>query len=208
MGIVPAIVIVLVLAGAAAYFRWQDPGLLGRLFSKEPNPRRLRHKYGPEYDRLYAEHGDHAAVAQELGRRESERAGLSITPVDGPQRTRLTAEWTNAQAAFLDDPGRAARRAEQLVGEVLTLRGYPAGDPLRQLALASVDHPRTLSAFRDGHDLLQRSNTGAPGIDATEQLRQAMLNFRAFFDDLVGPDAGTRTPDQAAIADSAKKVPA
>lgn len=205
MGIVLAIVIVLVLLGAAVYFRWQ------RLFSKEPNPRRLRHKYGPEYDRLYAEHGDHAAVAQELGRRESDRAALSITPVDGPERGRLTAEWTSAQAGFLDDPGRAARRAEQLVGEVLTLRGYPAGDPRRQLALASVDHPRSLSAFREGHDLLQRSNTGAPGVDATEQLRQAMLNFRAFFDDLVGlgtsANTNTKNPDRA-IPGSGEKVPA
>jgi hypothetical protein len=189
MGIVLTIVIVvIVLAGAAAYLRWRAPGFAGRFSAKGPNPKRLQHKYGREYDRLHALHGDQDVVLRELTRRESDRAALSITPVDGADRQRLTAEWTSVQAGFLDDPGRAARRARQLIGEVLTVRGYPADDPERQLALASVDHPRTLSGFRDGHDLLQRSNTGAPGIDATEQLRQAMLNFRAFFDDLVGAD--------------------
>ena len=206
MGIALAIVVaVVVLAGVAAYLRWGAPSLAGRLSSTGPSSRRLRRKYGPEYDRLYAEHGDHAVVQQELGRREADRATLSIVALDEPERDRLTAGWANAQADFLDDPGGAARRAEQLIGEVLAVRGYPAGDPERQLALASVDHPRSLSAFRDGHDLLQRSNTRAPGIDATEQLRQAMLNFRAFFDDLVGREQ--RTPGQT-IPDRGREVTA
>jgi hypothetical protein len=206
MGIVLTfMVVVVVLAGVAAYFRWRAPGLARRLFWTEPSSRRLRHKYGPEYDRLYAEHGDHAVVLQELNRRETDRASLSITPVGGQERERLTAAWTSTQIGFLDDPGLSARRAEQLIGEVLAVRGYPVGDSEYQLALASVDHPRSLSAFRDGHDLLQRSNTGAPGVDATEQLRQAMLSFRAFFDDLVGLDQ--RAPDPT-IPNSGRRVPA
>jgi hypothetical protein len=196
------VVVVVVLAGIAAYLLWQAPDFASRLFSKQPNSRRLQRKYGREYDRLYTVHGDHALVQQELTRRESDRAALPISSVDGPERTRLTGEWVNAQSGFLDDPGRAARRAEQLIGEVLAVRGYPAQDPERQLALASVDHPRSLSEFRDGHDLLQRSNTGAPGVDATEQLRQAMLKFRTFFDDLVGVGA-KRASDR-----SGEKVPA
>ena len=199
------VVVVVVLAGVAAYSLWQAPGFAWRLSSKERNPRRLQLKYGREYDRLYAVDGDHAVVRQELTRRESDREALSITSVDGQQRERLTAEWVNAQAAFVDDPGRAARRAEQLVGEVLAVRGYPADDPGRQLALASVDHARSLAEFRDGHDLLQRSNTGAPGVDATEQLRQAMLNFRTFFDDLVGVE---RSASDQTIPESGAKVPA
>ena len=203
MGIVLTIVVVvIVLAGAGAYLRWQAPGFAGRFSAKGPNPRRLRLKYGREYDRLYALHGDQDVVMQELTRRETEREALSITQVGTQERERLTGEWTNAQAGFLDDPGGSARRAEQLIGEVLTVRGYPAGDSERQLALASVDHPRSLSTFRDGHELLQRSNTGAPGVDATEQLRQAMLSFRAFFDDLVGADTS------AARERNERKVPA
>jgi hypothetical protein len=66
-----------------------------------------------------------------------------------------------------------------------------------------VDHAHSLSEFRDGHELLQRSNTGVPGVDATEQLRQAMLHFCEFFDELVGG----RTKAVAAVG-GGEKVPA
>jgi len=86
MGIVLAIVAaVVVLAGVAAYFLRRNPGFTGRFTAKEPSQRRLRLKYGREYDRLYAAHGDHTAVRQELTRRESERESLPITSLDGPE---------------------------------------------------------------------------------------------------------------------------
>lgn len=183
MGIVVTIVvIVVVLAGVAAYLARRSSGApWARNDSK-----RMQRAYGREYDRLYAEHGDHAAVEQELGRREQARQDLEITEIAGQDRDRLWAGWAAAQAGFVDDPGGSARRAEQLIGEALAVRGYPADEPEEQLALSSVDHPRALSEFRDGHELMQRSQTGAPDIDSTEQLRQSMLHFRVFFEDLIG----------------------
>jgi hypothetical protein len=186
--VVTIIVVVLVLAGVAAYFLWRG----GRLGSRS-NAKNFQRRYGREYDRLYATHGDHAAVEQELEQRERDRSGLTIRELEAADRERLTEAWASAQANFVEDPGGSARRAEQLVGETLTLRGYPAEDPERQLALASVDHTHSLAEFRDGHELLQRSNTGALDVDATEQLRQAMLRSRVFFDDLVGGGATKST---------------
>lgn len=184
--VVAIVVILLVLAGAAAYFVRGNPGLRARMPWGRDDNRRLQRSYGREYERLYTTHGDHAAVARELDRREHKRRELTIAEPDGAERDRLAFDWAAAQADFVDDPGGAARRAEQLVGQALAARGYPADDAEEQLALSSVDHAGTLSEFRDGHEFLQRSLTGAPGVDATEQLRQAMLRFRAFFDDLVG----------------------
>ena len=135
-----------------------------------------------ERSRGAVDHAGRRAGARAADGRVDERAGR-IPGRPGPRRA----------------PGRTADR------QGLGRARLPAGDPERQLALASVDHPRSLSAFRDGHDLLQRSNTGAPGIDATEQLRQAMLNFRTFFDDLVGLDH--RTPDRRSPT-AVRKVPA
>ena len=196
MGIVLTIVVVvLVLAGIAAYLVRRNRGA-GVPWGQDDS-KRMRRAYGREYDRLYSAYGDDTAVEQEIGRRERARRELEITEIAPQARDRLEAGWVNAQAAFVDDPGGSARRAEQLIGEALAVRGYPAEDAERQLALASVDHPRSLSLFRDGHELLQRSNTGAPDVDSTEQLRQAMLNFRAFFDDLVGADSS---------ADNSRKV--
>ena len=192
--VVAIVVIVLVLAGAAAYFVRGNPDLRARLPWGRDDNRRLQRSYGREYERLYATHGDHTAVARELDRREQKRRDLTISQLEGAERDRFTFDWAAAQADFVDDPGGAARRAEQLVGQALAARGYPADDAEEQLALASVDHAHTLSEFRDGHEFLQRSLTGAPGVDATEQLRQAMLRFRAFFDDLVGVSRDRSSP--------------
>jgi hypothetical protein len=197
--VVTIIVVVLVLAGAATYFLWQAPGFAGRAFARKSDARQWQRKYGREYDRLYAAHGEHAAVERELGRRERERAELAVSPLGGADRERLTADWASAQACFVDDPGAAARRAVQLIGESLALPGYPAGDTQSQLALASVDHAHSVAEFRDGQELLQRSQTGSPDVDATEQLRRAMLHFRVFFGDLVGASAGAA--DSPATAD-------
>ena len=193
MGIVLTIVlVVLVLAGVATYLVRRNPGT--RLPWERDDSKRLRPAYGREYERLHAAYGDDTAVEQELGRRERARRELEITEIAPQARDRLEAGWVGAQAGFVDDPGGAARRAEQLIGEALAVRGYPAGEPEEQLALASVDHSRALAEFRDGHDLLQRSQTGAPDVDATEQLRQAMLHFRIFFEDLLGGSPKASNP--------------
>jgi hypothetical protein len=199
--VVTIVVVLLVLAGAAAYLTLQrSPDLRARMpWARHDDGRRLRQRsYGREYERLYTVHGDHAAVARELDRREQRRRELPIAKLEGTERDRFAFDWAAAQAGFVDDPGGATRRAEQLVGRALAARGYPGHDAEEQLALASVDHPHTLSEFRDGHEFLQRSLTGAPGVDATEQLRQAMLRFRVFFDDLVG--ARTQNMDSSAAA--------
>jgi hypothetical protein len=205
MALIITIVVVLVLAAAGFWLvrfsPWKTPiehrlrsaysalsSTLGARLGRDARDReRLRRSYGPEYDRLLARHAqDHGAVARELERRERERRALTIGPLGPQDRARLTGDWQAAQAGFVDDPGAAVRRAEQLVGEALGCLGYPAGDPEQQLALASVDHAYSLSEFREGHALLVRSHSGAPGVDTTEQLRQALLRFRVFFDDLTG----------------------
>ncbi|MBR7826674.1 hypothetical protein KDK95_10200 [Actinospica sp. MGRD01-02] len=198
------VVFIIILAGAAAYLRWQAPGFTGHLLpSRRSSTRQLRARYGREYDRLYAQHGDHDAVERELSRRERERARLEIRPLDPEDRVRLVDGWTAAQVGFIDDPGDATRRAQQLIGEAMALLGYPSSDdPERQLGLVSVDHAHALADFREGHELMQRSHTGSRDVDATEQLRQAMLRFRVLFDDLVGVGARAQvsTPAREKVA--------
>jgi len=175
---------------------------------------RLRRKYGPEYERLAAERGDPRAAEQELAEREKEHRTLHLHPLDAPERQRYSQAWSDVQARFLDDPRAAARQADQIIANVLGEIGYPAQDRDRQLALASVDHPHGLSEYRIGHDLIEgrapssvpgnadslrtaddgtstgistgiNTGTGSGTGDTTETMRQAMLHFQAFFDELL-----------------------
>jgi len=65
-------------------------------------------------------------------------------------------------------------------------RGYPVEDFEQRAADVSVDHPRVVENYREGHRLAQPSGDGGR---STEDLRQAMRHYRALFDDLVEPGA-------------------
>lgn len=187
IGVTIAVVIVVIAAIAALVMR----SGLGR-------QSRLRRKYGPEYDRLAAERGDPRAAEQELAAREKEHRTLELHPLDAPERQRYSQAWSDVQVRFIDDPRAAARQADGLISAVLGEIGYPAQDRGRQLDLASVDHPRGLSEYRIGHDLLQRNAdstqaTGPGAVGATEAMRQAMLHFQTFFDELLS-DAHQTAP--------------
>jgi hypothetical protein len=60
--------------------------------------------------------------------------------------------------------------------------GYPMGDFEKHAAHLSVTHPRVVEHYRAGHRVI----TGTPGSASTEDLRQAMLHYRALFEDLIG----------------------
>lgn len=178
--IIAVVVIVLVVAAIAALTMRSGRGASSR----------LRRKYGPEYDRLAAERGDPRAAEQELAEREKEHRTLTLHPLDAPERQRYSQAWSDVQARFLDDPRGAAGHADQIIADVLGEIGYPAQDRERQLALASVDHPRGLSEYRIGHDLVERNadspqTAGPDTAGTTEAMRQAMLHFQTFFDELL-----------------------
>ena len=87
-------------------------------------------------------------------------------------RTRFVDSWAKVQARFVDSPGGAVTDADQLLGDVMSTRGYPVGDFEQRAADISVDHPRVLENYRAAHKsaLLQTQ-----GKASTEDLRQAMI---------------------------------
>jgi hypothetical protein len=66
---------------------------------------------------------------------------------------------------------------------VMTEVGYPAEDPDQILADLSVEHAATLGHFRAAEET---SRKAAAGTASTEDLRMAMIDYRALFRDLVG----------------------
>jgi hypothetical protein len=108
-------------------------------------------------------------------------------------RTRYLDRWNDIQATFVDDPQAAVTEADGLVQRVMQERGYAGDDPDldRGLAAVSVDHPDTVERYRDAHGVAIRARVNDA---STEDLRQAMTNYRALFDELLssGAERGVR----------------
>jgi hypothetical protein len=165
--IVIVIVIVVIAIGAA---------LAGTLVLRELA---LRRQFGPEYSTLVREVGMRRAQA-ELAERRRRVAELGLRPVTAEQRARYNGEWTAAQERFLDSPSQAAQAAAALVTTVAKDRGYRVDDPAQLVKDLSVHHAHPLDGYRRATKTTEQAAT-AP----TEELRRAMLGYRAMFRDLL-----------------------
>jgi hypothetical protein len=73
-------------------------------------------------------------------------------------------------------------------------RGYPVDDFEQRAGDISVDHPNVVEHYRTAHDIAERHTRGDA---STEDLRQAMIHYRALFDNLVGVEApAERQPER------------
>ena len=165
--------------------------------------RRLRQRFGPEYDRLVGERDSRLKAEAELAAREKRVRGLDIRPLNPAAQARYTNEWSSIQERFVDEPAQSVGDAQRLVMAVMSDRGYPTERDEQVMADLSVDHANTLDQYRSATTISQRA---AEGAASTEDLRQAMIHYRALFRDLLGtpgepemnePDiAGQQVPEQ------------
>ena len=149
----------------------------------------LKKRFGPEYDRVVRETGPRKAEATLLEREKRvEKFHLKVLPSD--ERERFVSEWRAVQSLFVDDPKGAVNQADQLLGRVMTARGYPMSDFEQRAADVSVSHPNVVTNYRAAHEIALRHQQGQA---TTEDLRQAMIYYRSLFDDLLEPvPAGPR----------------
>jgi FtsZ-interacting cell division protein ZipA len=153
--------------------------------------RSLQQRFGPEYDRAVTEQESRSAAERELRDRERRHAELELKPLSEESRGRYSQSWEEIQARFVDQPNEAVGAADELVTKLIAERGYPTGDYDQQVAHLSVEHARTLEHYRDAHDINLRNERGEA---STEQLRQALVHYRALFSDLLDRPDGSR-PD-------------
>jgi FtsZ-interacting cell division protein ZipA len=186
--IIVAVVIIAILVAAVWWY------------SMRQRSAKLQEKFGPEYERTVAEKGDTRKAEDELTDRQKRVSKLEIKPLAADERRRFNDEWRAVQARFVDDPSAAVRDADTLVGRVMEARGYPVGDFEQRAADVSVDHPSVLEHYRAAHAVALRH---AQGQASTEDLRQAMVNYRALFDELLEePQTVETRPDTSARAAS------
>jgi hypothetical protein len=184
-GEIAAIVVVIVILG----------GLIVVLLQRRRTTR-LRARFGEaEYERAMTERGDRrhaeAQLAERTKRVESFRL-RSLTPED---RLRFVNLWEQVQARFVDTPSGAVVEADQLLGDVMEARGYPVGDFEQRAADISVDHPDVTQNYRAAHTI---ALSQASGQASTEDLRRAMIHYRALFEDLVRESAPVPVMEQKA----------
>jgi hypothetical protein len=154
--------------------------------ARERRTRRLREGFGPEYQRTVEARGDRRAAESDLLERERRREKLEIRELQPEVREHYAERWVAAQRRFVDEPESAVAEADALVSEVMRTRGYPVADEFeRRAADVSVDHPDVVEHYRAAHDVSVRTRQGET---STEDLRQAMVHFRALFKELLGDD--------------------
>ena len=145
--------------------------------------RRLQQRFGPEYDRAVEGSDSRFKAEAELAEREKRVKGLDLRPIDPAARAGYLAQWTTIQQQFVDSPTDAVTAAQSLITSVMGDRGYPTEDVDQITADLSVDHAETLGRFRTAQEI---SGRVADGTASTEDLRQAMVHYRALFQDLLG----------------------
>ena len=162
---------------------------------------RLREHFGPEYDRTVAEGGGRRHAEAVLEQRTERVKKFHIRPLTAEDKDRFTEQWDRVQAHFVDAPAGAVAEADQVLGDIMATCGYPMGDFEQRAADISVDHPIVTQNYRAAHDIALRQ---AKGQASTEDLRRAMIHYRALFDDLVNERRETVVSDRKpAVSDRA-----
>lgn len=186
-----AVVIVLIIAGL--------------LLMQRRRTEHLKSQFGDEYERTLKEAGDKRKAEAELDDRRKRVEKLPIRPLDPAQRDRFVEQWERVQAEFVDSPENAVRDADILLQDVMTTRGYPVKNFDQVAADISVDHPTVVQHFRAAHEIAVRHEHGEGD---TEDLRKAMINYRALFDELVteGSESEKETPTQGTKDDAGTRA--
>jgi hypothetical protein len=105
-----------------------------------------------------------------------------IRPLTAQERDRYRGDWQRVEQHFLERPTTAVVEADETVSEIMRVRGYPMGDFEKHAKDLSVTHPRVVEHYRAGHKIIGAT----PGSSSTEDMRQAMLHYRALFEELIG----------------------
>ncbi|HEV2696476.1 MAG TPA: hypothetical protein VGU90_00690 [Terriglobales bacterium] len=150
--------------------------------ARKRRSQKLRERFGPEYDRVVKNEGDVHKGEQVLEFRQKHREKFKVRALTPTDRSSFSYRWNEVQAQFVDDPKGAVTLADGLVTDVMQARGYPITDFEQRAADISVDHPEVVDNYRAAHDIALRHGRGQA---STEDLRKAMVHYRALFEELL-----------------------
>jgi hypothetical protein len=160
--------------------------LIALVASRRQRTKRLKSKFGTEYDQTMKASGSRKKGQKELDERLKHAKTLDIRPLTVSERERYQADWTAVQTKFVDQPGQAIGDADRLIMEVMQLRAYPVSDFEQRAADISVKYPALVSNYRAARAIAIKNEHHQAD---TEELRQAMIYYRTLFKELLGKDS-------------------
>ena len=181
--------IILIIAGVALLVA----GAVAWWVADRKRSERLREGFGLEYDRALRHGGSRRRVEADLEARQKRVEKLQLKELSPIRAQEYAERWRVVQGRFVDDPRGAVKQADELCTVVMNERGYPMADFEQRAADLSVDHADTVSNYRSAHAISQVS-----GAASTESLRQAMMNYRRLFEELLGAESSRRQPERPA----------
>jgi hypothetical protein len=177
MFVIVAVVIAAVVVAAVTFF-----------IARTRRTTQLRERFGPEYERTVREAGDVRRAEATLQARETRVKRLHITALTSDQVRQFSDEWLKVQARFVDEPAGAVLQADRLIGDIMAARGYPVGDFEQRVGDISVDYPNVVINYRAARAIAEEH---ARHPVSTEDMRQAMVHYRALFKELIESPAPT-----------------
>lgn len=156
--------------------------VVGWIIFQRQRSKHLAHRFGPEYRHAIDELGSRSKAEAELAAREKRVSKLDIVPLAPAEAARFEQSWRALQARFVDSPQGVLADADRLVRDLMQARGYPMADFDRRAADISVHHPAVVEHYRAAREIALRDREGRAD---TEALRQAVVHYRALFQDLL-----------------------
>jgi hypothetical protein len=168
-------------------------GLVSMVVARRERSKRLEERFGPEYERTISVVGDQSQAEKELEQRIAHKKALNIRPLTAEEVNRYALQWQDVQRDFVDEPLNALQKADQLIQEVMRLRGYPVEDFEERAALISVDYPQLVLDYRGMHGIAVKDIKDQV---TTEDMRQAMVHARALFESLIRQEPNQENVNQ------------
>jgi hypothetical protein len=165
------------------------------MYRRKQQSDRLVQRFGPEYGRAVDQMGSRTKAEEELRAREKRVEKLKIVPLAPADAARFSQEWKTLQGRFVDNPKGVLVEADLLVRELMQKRGYPMGDFDSRAADISVDHPAVVDHYRQAQAIAMRDRRGEAD---TEEMRKAVVHYRALFDELLEVRQDERTTTKEA----------
>jgi len=99
----------------------------------------------------------------------------------------------------VEAPREAVAEADRLLSDLAAFRGYPDGGRYEeQLAALSVHHAQHVEGYRRVHRVSQAG--AGESAAGTEELRTALMDARALFDDLMNDSARATGHSRSEVA--------